>query len=943
MNIKRVFTFLLLVTAVTLYCGGMVLGEEPVDIMATGDLIVSMTNDCPVPISLRDGPVTCSFTPFIDPSSPALPADEFIYQVGGHIPETFPDETPYPHTYDLDDLFGDGTVGTFLWVNNTLWVGSGHSNPQNQTENLVTLRIPIENLTFTNTSTNPFEQRFDLTYNLSEYRGIPTRYIWNISKESGESVYSNIETTEPTLTRSFPVLDYEATYWVNVTASNTSAYVEPNESDNLIIVPTVENLLTPNFTYTIEDCPAFPVEVQFKDNSSPDSYLKVDAQRWNFGDLVIVDQINASHLYMLPNTYTVNYTAYNTSANYNRSIEQTVDISGLLSQFTYTMNPTNGRIIDRNVGVIVNFTNTSLGVVSNYLWYFGEPAGGDSVIGPNASHAYKTAGTYNPTLTVTSPCGSQNISTQTIVIGEVLTANFTWQPRSGNFPLSVQFIDQSTDNPSFWEWFIYYSNGTVLNHTYGGTEKERNPIITFPAAGSYRATLTVTNIEGATSGPISKDVILSNGILADFTGTPKYGYFPLNVSFTDLSTPSGQATTWDWTFGDDKPGSNLQNPYHLYERKGNFTVALTSGNSESSNTSVKGAFICVGTQISPDFTPHGNTSARSPFVVNFTDASTPADEVSSWIWTFPDGSQQSGRTISHEFATIGKYNITLNVSSLYDSRNVTYEVNLTEIKEPMADFYFAPGQYNAGDPVKFYDRSAGTLPLNYSWSFGDGGASNESSPNYVYQYAGKYYPSLQVTNIYGSSTKNSTTPVYVRGPVIPSFTSDKPDWWAMIGQQVTFYDTSKGQPEKWTWDFGDGIIETVDVPQVTHTYSRIGIHNVTMAATNWNGATGIAFHPFEVSDKSRPRDISFVVVGMNYTVQRNSTVHFNQTIPNQSNISELFWEFGDGTNYFGNVSDPFALSPNHTYINPGQYTVTLSARNDVGVNERTRVAFVVVL
>lgn len=60
-----------------------------------------------------------------------------------------------------------------------------------------------------------------------------------------------------------------------------------------------------------------------------------------------------------------------------------------------------------------------------------------------------------------------------------------------------------------------------------------------------------------------------------FNTTPRTGYAPLNVSFTDL-TLSG-AESWIWDFGDDTH-SNLQHPNHLYRYPGNYSVNLSIRN-----------------------------------------------------------------------------------------------------------------------------------------------------------------------------------------------------------------------------------------------------------------------------------------------------------------------------------------------------------------------------
>ena len=67
---------------------------------------------------------------------------------------------------------------------------------------------------------------------------------------------------------------------------------------------------------------------------------------------------------------------------------------------------------------------------------------------------------------------------------EPLKADFTATPTSGVAPLTVQFTDLSTGEPSQWQW-DFDSDGQV-------DDWRRNPQWTYTSPGTYTVTLTVT-------------------------------------------------------------------------------------------------------------------------------------------------------------------------------------------------------------------------------------------------------------------------------------------------------------------------------------------------------------------------------------------------------------------------------------------------------------------
>lgn len=99
-----------------------------------------------------------------------------------------------------------------------------------------------------------------------------------------------------------------------------------------------------------------------------------------------------------------------------------------------------------------------------------------------ATTAVTTAATTTPTTTTTTP---------PVV---PVAANFTASPVSGYLPLAVQFTDQSTGPVTSWSWSFGDGNTSTL----------QNPQYTYPNAGNYTVSLTVTNATTGATSTVSK-------------------------------------------------------------------------------------------------------------------------------------------------------------------------------------------------------------------------------------------------------------------------------------------------------------------------------------------------------------------------------------------------------------------------------------------------------
>jgi PKD repeat protein len=347
--------------------------------------------------------------------------------------------------------------------------------------------------------------------------------------------------------------------------------------------------------------------------------------------------------------------------------------------------------------------------------------------------------------------------------GNPPVADFSGTPTSGVAPLTVNFTDLSINTPTSWSW----------DFGDNGTSNQQNPTHTYNEEGTYTVTLTATNPYGSDTEIKVNYIAVSPGPpVADFSGSPTSGNAPLTVNFTDLS--AGSPTSWSWDFGDNGT-STAQNPTHVYDDPGDYTVTLTVTNAQGSDTEVKVNYISVSDP-PPVAEFVGNpTSGTAPLTVNFTDLST--NNPTSWTWGFGDNSSSNLQNPTHVYENPGLYTVYLiatNASGT-DWEIKTDYIHVTEDGDPpVADFSGSPTSGNAPLTVNFTDLSSNS-PTSWSWNFGDNGTSNVKNPTHVYTNPGDYTVTLTATNAFGSDTevKVNYISVFANPPVLYDVVPDE--------------------------------------------------------------------------------------------------------------------------------------------------------------------------
>ena len=357
----------------------------------------------------------------------------------------------------------------------------------------------------------------------------------------------------------------------------------------------------------------------------------------------------------------------------------------------------------------------------NYFWDFGD---NNESTEEDPTHTFTESGTYQITLVTSNNCTSDTIIQELVIIFPPV-ADFEFTPGEGCGPLTVQFINTSTEQIDNQIWTFEGGNPSTSNET--------NPIVIFEQAGSFEVSLEVSNNAG--SDQMTQTAI---EVFPDPISAFSYTVSDLSVSFTNLSE-YGENYIWDfgdWLFEGEAPT-------HVFSASGDYEVSLITTNDCGSDTSTQVISVLVsplaGFQASV-------VEGCVPLTVQFENTSTGI--VDNSLWTFEGGIPASSTESNPEivFENAGIFDVSLEVSNASGSNELA-ELDLIEVKpNPIAAFEF----FVTGPVAVFsnYSQHADT----YLWDFGDNNTSTEENPSHNYEDYGSYIIALSASNQCGEVT-----------------------------------------------------------------------------------------------------------------------------------------------------------------------------------------------
>ncbi|HEX7154572.1 MAG TPA: PKD domain-containing protein [Thermoanaerobaculia bacterium] len=319
--------------------------------------------------------------------------------------------------------------------------------------------------------------------------------------------------------------------------------------------------------------------------------------------------------------------------------------------------------------------------------------------------------------------------------------------------LNVSWSDNSSNETGF-SVYLAQGNGSFVKSGNAGANA-RSATLTGVSAGSYRIYVTAFNGSGESPASNTANVTVFASVQASFSLTPATGTAGV-TNFTFYDESSG-ATSRTWNFGDGS-SSTAAVATHVYALPGQYTVTLTAfGAAGAQSTATK--TVGVAAPLTADFswTPANPSTSDT---ISFRDDS--LGGVTSWFWSFGDGSTSTQQNPTKRYTSGGVFNVTLTVArgSATNARTKAVTVVQPNPGTPAvaATFDVSPSTPLVGNSVLFTDRSAGN-PTKWQWSFGDGGTSSARNPVHTFNAAGTYLVTLVASNASSSSSATKSVTV----------------------------------------------------------------------------------------------------------------------------------------------------------------------------------------
>lgn len=485
----------------------------------------------------------------------------------------------------------------------------------------------------------------------------------------------------------------------------------------------------------------------------------------------------------------------------------------------------------------------------------------------------------------------------TIVDTDAITVNGPkadlWYMINCDDPLAVMFADSSQDATSIlWS----FDNGDSTFTT--STESELTH--TFPESGDYKVYLEAFNDQTGCPSQLDSVIIHARQIDAQFDMPDNICdnlFYNLDATTSvDVDNDCSKGYTWTFTLNGRPRRVGEAILEHIFPVSGTEILTLEVVDINGCTDSVKDTFDIFGIQ--PDFV-FDKEPICFPTEINFTNQSIGDTTITSFSWLhnvsppLSEFSTDENPAAVFDFFTedLSQLPIFLAVKDELGCED-TIQHNI-EVYRPLTNIIAESIPICIGDTVRFeaMDITGQGSTLDYIWNFGNGQTSLDSVETIMYNTAGTYGVTLNLTEESTGCQNQQRIEVLVTEDPIAAFQGF--DDGMLIGPAdvlcfpgtIDFQDQSiaNNNPLSYLWAFSNGAISQEQNPVLT--FPR-GEHDATLIITSDYGCADTVSQTYTIVGAEG------MAVADKLEICKNDSITFN--LVDTLGVESWQWDFGLG-------------------------------------------------
>lgn len=496
---------------------------------------------------------------------------------------------------------------------------------------------------------------------------------------------------------------------------------------------------------------------------------------------------------------------------------------------------------------------------------------------------FSNPGTYPIKFKASNVCGSDSIIRNLAASDKIRIAFDNIKDTMCNSETSVQMRAYPTGGA--WSGTGISPEG-IFNPSVAGIGTHRlTYTYTFGTCSDFKDTTVYVMGTALSAGP-AQQVCSNNGARIALTGATPVGGVWSGVGITDVNTG---------TFDPSVSGVGVFSLTYTYE----------DAASKCPNFAIK--------TVTVHQPPTATINSLPPFCINdsktFTHQSVGGK---TYRWQFGDGQSSSDESPTHAYSTEGEYTVQLMVT---DSNNcINTASNKAIVSVPAIPQFTASTVQGCTPLAVVLDNTTVGQNASYSWDFGNGRNTTVKNPGSVI-FENTIDRDTQFLVIMTATTPGC--PARIDSTRLTVYTKAKANFSYDVGTgcsplRVRLSNASTGSPRSFSWNFGNGITSTTEVPSVQTYYTDTVARNysIRLIATNTCGSDTL----------SRQVTVTPSEVRAFFGVDRTEgcaplTVNVTGAA---SYGAKIRYELGDGA-----VTNDANIT--HTYTIPGTYKIVQRA------------------